>query len=285
MVRVTPVNAATVRSRGDSVLSWMIAARRTTWSFALDHAVARANQLGRPLIVLEALRARAPVRDLRRSSRGRARARGRRPDRRVRRSRRRLRGARGAGERRAEAGVLRARSRRRLVVGAGPRARRSLRGGVRPDRRSRNGSRRGQRRRRGLRVRPIGVRLAQRRRDPQARTGVPDCEPATRGDRGRRRARDLRARPRRMAVRRAPAPPTGHRVGRPRPGRRRSLGRHQRVARAARPDGLARLRRRRPPAGRDPRIASASAGRLAEVRARVHPPQSAPDRAVRVPST
>ncbi len=35
----------------------MIAARRTTWSFALDHAIARARELGRPLVVLEPLRA------------------------------------------------------------------------------------------------------------------------------------------------------------------------------------------------------------------------------------
>jgi deoxyribodipyrimidine photo-lyase len=34
----------------------MIAARRTTWSFALDHAMARALELGRPLVVLEPLR-------------------------------------------------------------------------------------------------------------------------------------------------------------------------------------------------------------------------------------
>jgi deoxyribodipyrimidine photo-lyase len=38
------------------VLYWMIAARRASWSFALDHAVAQANALGRPLVVLEALR-------------------------------------------------------------------------------------------------------------------------------------------------------------------------------------------------------------------------------------
>ncbi len=35
----------------------MIAARRSTWSFALDHALARARELGRPLLVLEPLRA------------------------------------------------------------------------------------------------------------------------------------------------------------------------------------------------------------------------------------
>ncbi len=57
MLRVTPVNGGAIAPRGDHVLYWMIAARRTRWSFALDHALALADQLGRPLIVLEALRA------------------------------------------------------------------------------------------------------------------------------------------------------------------------------------------------------------------------------------
>jgi deoxyribodipyrimidine photo-lyase len=56
-LRITPVNAAAVATDGAYVLYWMIAARRTTWSFALDHAIARALELGRPLIVLEPLRA------------------------------------------------------------------------------------------------------------------------------------------------------------------------------------------------------------------------------------
>ncbi len=42
---------------GAYVLYWMIAARRTSHSFALDHAIARAIELGRPLIVVEPLRA------------------------------------------------------------------------------------------------------------------------------------------------------------------------------------------------------------------------------------
>jgi len=54
---VTPVNDAAVAIRGDHVVYWMTAARRTAWSFALDHAIARAVELGRPLIVLEPLRA------------------------------------------------------------------------------------------------------------------------------------------------------------------------------------------------------------------------------------
>jgi deoxyribodipyrimidine photo-lyase len=55
-VRVTSVNTAPVASRGAYVLYWMIAARRTTWSFALDHALAHARVLQRPLVVLEPLR-------------------------------------------------------------------------------------------------------------------------------------------------------------------------------------------------------------------------------------
>jgi deoxyribodipyrimidine photo-lyase len=55
-VRVTAANTRPIQTRGRHVLYWMIAARRTTWSFALDHALARAVELGRPLIVLEALR-------------------------------------------------------------------------------------------------------------------------------------------------------------------------------------------------------------------------------------
>ncbi|MDQ3370778.1 MAG: deoxyribodipyrimidine photolyase [Myxococcota bacterium] len=55
-LRVTIANEEPVR-RGTYVLYWMIAARRTANSFALDHAIARAQQLGRPLVVLEPLRA------------------------------------------------------------------------------------------------------------------------------------------------------------------------------------------------------------------------------------
>ena len=59
-LRVTAVNAAPVAAKGRYVLYWMIAARRTTWSFALDHAVAVAKQLARPLVVFEPLRAGYP---------------------------------------------------------------------------------------------------------------------------------------------------------------------------------------------------------------------------------
>jgi deoxyribodipyrimidine photo-lyase len=56
-LRVNAVNAAAIAERGDYVLYWMIAARRATWSFALDHAIARCVALGVPLLVLEPLRA------------------------------------------------------------------------------------------------------------------------------------------------------------------------------------------------------------------------------------
>ena len=56
-MRIVAANDRPARARGSYVLYWMIAARRTTWSFALDHALATCKQLGRPLLVLEALRA------------------------------------------------------------------------------------------------------------------------------------------------------------------------------------------------------------------------------------
>ncbi len=55
-LRLTAANAAPV-TRGDYVLYWMIAARRTRDSHALDHALARCVELDRPLVVLEPLRA------------------------------------------------------------------------------------------------------------------------------------------------------------------------------------------------------------------------------------
>ncbi|MCG8457608.1 MAG: hypothetical protein MI919_15140 [Holophagales bacterium] len=44
------------RPEGEYVLYWMVASRRTRWSFALDQAVGWAEHLGKPLVVLEALR-------------------------------------------------------------------------------------------------------------------------------------------------------------------------------------------------------------------------------------
>jgi deoxyribodipyrimidine photo-lyase len=56
LARVSPRNDRPVRSDRAYVLYWMIANRRAGWNFALDHAVARARELGKPLVVLEALR-------------------------------------------------------------------------------------------------------------------------------------------------------------------------------------------------------------------------------------
>jgi deoxyribodipyrimidine photo-lyase len=55
--RVRACNNAPLRADGEYVLYWMIAARRTGWSFALQRAVERAHGLRKPLVVLEALRA------------------------------------------------------------------------------------------------------------------------------------------------------------------------------------------------------------------------------------
>lgn len=53
--RVRIVVDAPVRPAGDFVVYWMIAARRTDHNWALEHAIAWARALARPLVVLEAL--------------------------------------------------------------------------------------------------------------------------------------------------------------------------------------------------------------------------------------
>lgn len=55
-LRILDRNDAPVRPDRDVVLYWMIAARRTRWSFGLQRAVERARALGKPLVVLEPLR-------------------------------------------------------------------------------------------------------------------------------------------------------------------------------------------------------------------------------------
>ena len=64
---MTPVPEIRVRAlndledrEGDYVLYWMVAYRRPRWSFALQHAAARATELGKPLVILEALRVGYP---------------------------------------------------------------------------------------------------------------------------------------------------------------------------------------------------------------------------------
>jgi deoxyribodipyrimidine photo-lyase len=59
-IRLRAVNGVPVREAGEFVLYWMIAARRTTCSYALEHALERSRELGRPLVVLEALRTGYP---------------------------------------------------------------------------------------------------------------------------------------------------------------------------------------------------------------------------------
>jgi deoxyribodipyrimidine photo-lyase len=60
VTRVRPINDRPVRPGRDYVLYWMISARRTRSSFALDRALERARELGKPLVVLEALRVDYP---------------------------------------------------------------------------------------------------------------------------------------------------------------------------------------------------------------------------------
>jgi deoxyribodipyrimidine photo-lyase len=54
-VRIRTLADAPLRD-GDYVLHWMIAYRRTSWSFALDRALELARETGKPLLVLEPLR-------------------------------------------------------------------------------------------------------------------------------------------------------------------------------------------------------------------------------------
>ena len=54
--RVRAIHDDPPRADGAYVLYWMIAARRPAWNFALDRAIDWADELGKPLLVLEALR-------------------------------------------------------------------------------------------------------------------------------------------------------------------------------------------------------------------------------------
>ncbi|MEM9186480.1 MAG: deoxyribodipyrimidine photolyase [Planctomycetota bacterium] len=62
--RVLPVAGAgrdrTIRPGGDFVLYWMTANRRASWNYSLDRAADGAAELGKPLLVLEALRCDYP---------------------------------------------------------------------------------------------------------------------------------------------------------------------------------------------------------------------------------
>ncbi|HVG45940.1 MAG TPA: hypothetical protein VM890_14460, partial [Longimicrobium sp.] len=59
-IRIAAVNRAPVRGDGGCVVYWMIAARRTRGNVALQRAVVWCRKLGRPLLVLEPLRAGYP---------------------------------------------------------------------------------------------------------------------------------------------------------------------------------------------------------------------------------
>ncbi len=55
-IRVRQANAASIYDDGDFVLYWMVANRRTHWSYSLQRAVEWARDLKKPIVVLEALR-------------------------------------------------------------------------------------------------------------------------------------------------------------------------------------------------------------------------------------
>lgn len=59
-IRIRPVNDAPPNPDGEYVLYWMTAARRPHWNFGLQRAVERAEETGRPLVILEALRCDYP---------------------------------------------------------------------------------------------------------------------------------------------------------------------------------------------------------------------------------
>jgi deoxyribodipyrimidine photo-lyase len=55
-LRVRALNDGHVVKTGDFVLYWMVANRRLSWNFSLQRAVQHAERLGKPLLILEALR-------------------------------------------------------------------------------------------------------------------------------------------------------------------------------------------------------------------------------------
>lgn len=57
-LRLRDANEHPFRPQGEYVVYWMIASRRTRFNFALEHAVDRAREFGKPLLVFEPLRIR-----------------------------------------------------------------------------------------------------------------------------------------------------------------------------------------------------------------------------------
>ncbi len=55
-IRVRALTDSPLRSDGTHVLYWMVGFRRPRWNFALQQAAARATELEKPLVILEALR-------------------------------------------------------------------------------------------------------------------------------------------------------------------------------------------------------------------------------------
>jgi len=59
-LRIRTVHSAEVSAKGDYVLYWMTAFRRTAFNFSLERAVAWAEKLHKPLVIFEALRSDYP---------------------------------------------------------------------------------------------------------------------------------------------------------------------------------------------------------------------------------
>jgi len=60
LIRIRQGNRAPIRGAGRYILYWMISSRRLKFNFALDHAVERAHELRKPLLILEPLRCDYP---------------------------------------------------------------------------------------------------------------------------------------------------------------------------------------------------------------------------------
>ncbi|MGB7434008.1 MAG: hypothetical protein WBR26_08190 [Candidatus Acidiferrum sp.] len=59
-IRIRKSNERPLREGGDYVLYWMIASRRLRYNFALDRSLEHCRTLGKPLVILEALRSGYP---------------------------------------------------------------------------------------------------------------------------------------------------------------------------------------------------------------------------------
>ncbi|MEM7560482.1 MAG: deoxyribodipyrimidine photolyase, partial [Planctomycetota bacterium] len=57
-IRIRSANEQPIEEGRDCIVYWMTAFRRTRYNFALQYAIDYANHLGKPLVILEALRLR-----------------------------------------------------------------------------------------------------------------------------------------------------------------------------------------------------------------------------------